>query len=307
MAVQLRSILEKDFRVKFAVADLWKYASLKAFSIYMDVLVTNELSSLQGESLAMQSTRKDILTLKELPNARMRLVCFHDAGGSSQLFDDWDKLLAPDFEVVCIQMPGRGDRIDEKPYSIFDAFIQDYLPAIREMVTGKPFALFGHSMGGLLAFEVARRLQQQYNLVASSLIVTGTPCLNGYVNTFINSVIEAKMTDEQLVKLLPSASRIDLTNTIHQRLIQTLRADFELIHSYKYTNFTELASDVIAVTADADDRVKFEDVQKWVTETSGNFKLEVRKGGHNFVYNDKSFLCALIREHCLQIQKEKVV
>jgi surfactin synthase thioesterase subunit/acyl carrier protein len=305
MAVQLRTILEKEFKVKFAVADLWKYPSLKAFSIFIDVLVYNQLDILRSNpSFVNQNVRKDIITLSEAPEAKMRLVCFHDAGGSSSLFDDWDKLLGPEYEVICVQLPGRGDRLDEKPYRSFDDFISEYLPKLREVLNGKPFALFGHSMGGLLAFEVARRLQNNYQMVPTTLAITGTPCLNGFVNTFINSIIESNLSDEQLVKLLPSADKIDLSNDLHRKLIQTLRADFELIHSYQYTEFPQLTSDIIAITADSDDRVLRDDVEKWVRETSGNFRLEARNGGHNFVYQDKEFICSILKEEMASRKNE---
>lgn len=297
MAVQLRSILEKEFKVKFAVADFWKYPSVKAFSIYIDILVYANLDALKAASTTPpQNIRKDLVTLSDVPNARMRLVCFHDAGGSSSLFDDWNKLLGSEYEVICVQLPGRDDRLDEKPQRSFEAFVQEYLPKLRDTLQGKPFALFGHSMGGLLAFEVARRLQNQYQMSASTLVITGTPCLKGYVNTFVNSIIESNYSDAQLVKLLPSADKIDLSNDFHRQLIQTLRADFELIHSYHYADFPKLTSNIVAFAATEDDRVHPSDVEKWILETSGNYRLEVRTGGHNFVYHDKEFICSLLKE-----------
>ncbi|HEY4785473.1 MAG TPA: alpha/beta fold hydrolase [Bacteroidales bacterium] len=307
MAVQLRTILEKEFHVKFAVADLWKYPSLKAFSMFIDVLVYDQLDILKNGSAGQkQDVRKDIFTLSESPNAKMRLVCFHDAGGSSSLFDDWDKLLGPEFEVLCVQLPGRGDRQDEPPYRSFDAFINDYLPNLKEQLGNKPFALFGHSMGGLLAFEVARRLQSQYGMSASTLVVTGTPCLKGFVNTFVNSIIESKLTDEQLARLLPSADKIDLSNDFHRKLIQTLRADFELIHSYKYMEFPELTSNIVAFTADSDDRVRRADVEKWDVETTGSFRLECRKGDHNFVHQDKESVCSVLKEEMVFLLQNNI-
>lgn len=297
MAVQLRTLLERDFKVKFTVADLWKYPSIKAFSIFMDVLVQNQLETLVSDSDNMvSSTGKDIVRLSSASDAKMRLLCFHDAGGSSMLFDEWDKLLGPDYEVMCVQLPGRGDRSDEAPFRTMDAFVQEYLPKLAEILRGKPFVLYGHSMGGLLAFEVARRLENQYRIAASSLVITGTPCLKGFVNTFVNSIIEARLTDEELARLLPASDKIDLSNEVHKQMIRTLRADFELIYSYKYTDFPAISSNIIAVSADSDDRVKRSDVERWKIETTGRFKLEDRKGGHNFVYFDKDYICSLLKE-----------
>lgn len=307
LAVQLRNILEKEFRVKFAVADLWKYPSIKSFSLFIDILIYNNIDELRSSCNSTITRSKDIVVLSQHPNAPMRLICFHDAGGSISLFDEWDKLLGDQFEIVCVQLPGRGDRSDEMPYQKFEQFVNEYIAKLHQATENKPFVLYGHSMGGLLAFETARRLENEYKQIPEALIISGTPSLNGYVNTFVNGIIESNYTDEQLVKLLPSADKIDLSNEYHARLVRTLRADFELIHSYRYNQGPKLATRVVALSATQDDRVTFLDVMKWQGETSNNFRLEVRSGGHNFVYQDGAYITSLIKEVSTGQQVEKKI
>lgn len=295
MGVQLRNVLEKEFKIKLAVADLYKCASLKTFANFLDDVVDSQLDQLrQGLASVVSEIRKDVYVLSPRPNAAMRLICFHDAGGSSSLFDEWDNLL-PDFEIFCVQLPGRGDLYNEKPYTTFDSFVLNYLPKIRTAIGDKPFLLFGHSMGGLLAFETARRLQQSHKLNALGLIITGTPCLRDFVNHFVINIIESKLNDAQLAALLPNAQHIDLSNEHHLKMIQTLRADFELIYSYQYQNFDKLTAGILAINAKQDDRVNQTDVAKWSSETSGEFKLALCEGEHHFVYQQKAFVCEEIK------------
>lgn len=293
MAVQLRNLLEKEFGVKFAVSDLWKHPTIKDFSVFL-----NQLHGKQEDNfkeVCVEGSRA-IITLKAQPQATTRLVCFHDAGGSISLFDTWDQLLGDEVEVICVQLPGRGDRTDEAPYTNITDYINTYIPLLKKVLEGKPFAVFGHSMGGLLAFETVRQLQYLYHMNATSLIISGTPCLKGYTNHFVNDLFKGSCSLEDFVSLLPSGLNIDLSNDYHRKMIETMRADFELIHSYQYRDGEKLHANITAFSATRDDRVSHTDVAAWKTETSGTFQLEIVEGEHNFVYTDKCAVISAVRQ-----------
>src|SRR2546427_5480233 len=91
------------------------------------------------------------------PSASVRLYCFPPAGGASSTFFAWTAALA-DVEVCPIELPGRGSRIGEYPFTQLERLVDALVPALRGELD-RPYALFGHSMGGLIAFETARRLR----------------------------------------------------------------------------------------------------------------------------------------------------
>src|SRR5256885_83388 len=124
------------------------------------LLASSELKSLDKAMMGgnMQKSNSWITGAKINPQARMRLFCFPYAGGSAAVFNSWSKHLTSVIEVCPVQLPGRGGRIREKPFVRMGPLI----PAITENILGlidKPFAFFGHSMGALIGFEVARQLR----------------------------------------------------------------------------------------------------------------------------------------------------
>src|SRR5213592_2035686 len=89
------------------------------------------------------------------PQARLRLFCVPYAGGSSRVFQSWAAGLPPAVELCAVELPGRGTRLHEPPLTEFAALINALAEAVRPYLD-KPYALFGHSFGALLSFELAR-------------------------------------------------------------------------------------------------------------------------------------------------------
>jgi surfactin synthase thioesterase subunit len=99
--------------------------------------------------------------------ARRRLFCFPYGGGGAAAFRNWQQGLADDIEVVAMQLPGRETRLRETPLDSIDAMVEACLPLI-EASSELPYALFGHSLGALVAFEAALALESHAALRAPS-------------------------------------------------------------------------------------------------------------------------------------------
>ena len=106
---------------------------------------------------------------------------------------------------------------------------------------------------------------------------------NGYENRFINTLMASPVTDEQLLSLIGSAAQTAQEQLVKQ-LLETLRADFELLYHYPYRNCTVLNAGIVALHATQDDRVALADVQLWEHATSRGFTLCSMEGGHHAVY-----------------------
>src|SRR5579883_2155511 len=96
---------------------------------------------------------------KPNPQARLRLFCFPYAGGAASIYRLWPQLLPETIEVHAIQLPGREGRLLEPTYVRLAPIIDEVTQAIAPLLD-RPFALFGHSLGALLAFELARQLRR---------------------------------------------------------------------------------------------------------------------------------------------------
>jgi surfactin synthase thioesterase subunit len=106
------------------------------------------------------------------PKARLRLFCFPYAGGGASLYRGWSKALPLEVEVCSIQLPGREDRLREAPITSISLLVQALSYAIRPYLD-RPFAFWGHSMGALIAFELARQLRREVMPEPGHLFVSG--------------------------------------------------------------------------------------------------------------------------------------
>lgn len=94
------------------------------------------------------------------PRANVRLFCFHYAGGNAMVFRNWHERLPASVEVCAVQLPGRGRRLNENPFASVTSVVRPVSDALVPYCD-KPFAFFGHSMGALLSFEIARQFRRK--------------------------------------------------------------------------------------------------------------------------------------------------
>jgi medium-chain acyl-[acyl-carrier-protein] hydrolase len=113
-----------------------------------------------------------VLCPKPNPQARLRLFCFPYAGGGASRFRLWPDFLPPEVEVCAIQYPGREARLGESPFTQLSPLVQTLASALR-LYLNLPFVFFGHSLGALACFELARQLRRQGQPEPLHLFVSG--------------------------------------------------------------------------------------------------------------------------------------
>ena len=113
-----------------------------------------------------------LLRFAPRPQTGVRLFCFSYAGGGAALYRPWLDALSPDIELCAVQLPGRENRLREPPFASLTALVDALVPALRPHLD-RPFAFFGHSMGALVAFELARALRSRGDEQPSHLMLSG--------------------------------------------------------------------------------------------------------------------------------------
>ncbi|HEY9007788.1 MAG TPA: acyltransferase domain-containing protein [Ohtaekwangia sp.] len=294
MAVQLRNLLEKDLSVKLPVGMFWSHPSIHEYAIYLrEVLAAQDhgLSEAGVRTQAKEHTSWYTIP-KPNPNAAFRVFCFHDAGGSAALFNGWENMLDESVEVVLIEMPGRGRRMEEIPYVDFNTFMRDIMPSITVLLD-KPYIFLGHSMGGMLAFEITRDLRRNNLALPKTLFISSTSGLDAYDK----KQVDYTLSDEELVQMYP---HLDITNIgdveIQKLLINILRADLQFLYHYTFTQEAPLDIPIIAIHGSEDERVKRSQIEQWSRETSASFKLIPRSGGHRYIEHDAAFVTQLVQD-----------
>src|SRR5438445_1270817 len=114
-------------------------------------------------TILVRTSKNWLRIVRPNPEAALRLFCFPWAGGTSSAFSRWGEELSPRIEVCAVQLPGREDRLRERPCTDLTSAAEELTPLLERSLD-RPFASFGHSLAAPLAFEVARLLRARGRL-----------------------------------------------------------------------------------------------------------------------------------------------
>lgn len=216
------------------------------------------------------------------PQRRLRLYCFSYAGGSAAAYLPWQSDLDPAIEVCAVQLPGRGARMAETPYSSLPALVAALGQVIRAG-SALPFAFFGHSLGALVAFELARFCQRQALPTPEHLFVSG--CEAPQYRSAPKNLHQ--LPHDELVASLRSYNGTPQEVLDHRELMElllpTIRADFALVDNYRYQPGALLAMPLTVLAGRGDDHVEPGQVEQWRLETTAGCRVQWFDGDHFFI------------------------
>jgi medium-chain acyl-[acyl-carrier-protein] hydrolase len=211
----------------------------------------------------------------------LRLFCFPHAGVGASIFSRWNAELPSAIEVCPIQLPGRGGRWSEPPFTRLGPLIEALSEALSPLLETR-FAFFGHSMGALVALELARHLRREkrrgpVRLIASAARAPQIPDPDPPLHD---------VTDGELVKGLEHLDGIPREISQNLELLHTflpaLRADLAVCETYAYYDEPPLDCPISAYGGQQDTRVPHEHLEGWRAQTVAGFVLRMFPGNHFF-------------------------
>jgi medium-chain acyl-[acyl-carrier-protein] hydrolase len=233
---------------------------------------------------------------KPNPEAGMRLFCFPYAGGGALIYRTWCDHLPQDVEVCSVQLPGRENRLGETPFNSTVPLVDELTKVLLPYLT-KPFALFGHSMGARVAFELARKLRRHYGIEPVRLFVSGSPAPQVMSEDPPSYNLPDEEFIEELRRLNGTTKEVLDNPELMQLVLPLLRADFELVQTYSYTPDAPLDCPITAYGGLKDIEVPREDMEGWREHTTSYFTLRMLAGDHFFVNtNQRTLLESLSHE-----------
>jgi medium-chain acyl-[acyl-carrier-protein] hydrolase len=220
------------------------------------------------------------------PQAQIRLFCFPYAGGGASIFHSWSRQALPEIDICPVQLPGRENRLLDKPFSDIHFLISALASALLPYLD-RPFAFFGHSMGALISFELARYLRHMgYGLEPLHLFVSGhrapqlpdtdPPTYHLSRQAFVEELRRLKGTPEEVLQ----------NEELLELLLPCLRADFALCQKYIYKDDKPLDASITAFGGLRDNMVPHDTVAAWQAQTSKVFKLQFFEGDHFFLHDE---------------------
>jgi len=183
-------------------------------------------------------------------------------------------------EVVAVHYPGRGSRHNEPPVSDPETLVSTIVEGLKQSID-RPFAIFGHSVGGLIAFEVTRRLAREGRVALRVFISSHAP--PGLAQKVRLSELDDRCLISAVLKMGLLKPEVLEQKELVEWMAATLRADFALSERYQYTPDTTFGVPIVACCGDQDASLPPDMMKGWAQCTSGSFDLEVFSGGHFYL------------------------
>ncbi|WP_272458599.1 thioesterase II family protein [Polyangium jinanense] len=223
---------------------------------------------------------------------RARLFCFPYAGANAMVFRTWVAELPPDVELVAAQLPGRGPRIREAPLTRLEPLVEALGQALAP---GRiPFVMFGHSMGGLVAFALCHWLRARGYRAPMHLFISGrraAQCPDSDPPT-------GELTDDYILSCIRrhggTPASVLGEPELMELVLPVFRADLELLRSYRHVPTEPLDAPLTALGGMKDDTVQPAQLEGWREHTKGPFALRIFEGDHFFLHSSEAAVLRVV-------------
>jgi len=213
-------------------------------------------------------------------DSRLRLFCLPHAGSGASTFHPWSSAL-PAFVQICpVQLPGRESRISEPLYTGIEPLV-DAMDRELQPWLDIPYAIFGHSMGALLAFEWARRLQRKGSSMPAWLFLSGRSAPDLSEDTKPQHSLSDREFVEKLTSLYNGIPREFLRDQeLMEVFLPILRADFAVVESYRFREDKPLGCPITVFAGSEDATVTWDRIRAWKRQAGRSFAIQLFPGGH---------------------------
>jgi pyochelin biosynthetic protein PchC len=234
-----------------------------------------------------------------------RLVCFPHAGGAAGFWFPLSRALSQGsspVEALAVQYPGRQDRRAEPWAGDLDELTDGIVQALVPLLDGRPLALLGHSMGAVLAYEVARRLEHQVCSPPAVLFVSGRRAPSRVLEESVHLRDDQGLLAE-LRQLGGTGPELLDEPELMRALLPAIRSDYRAIETYLHRPGPEPSCPVRVLTGDQDPGVTLDEARDWRHHTTGDCTLEVFPGGHFFLTEHTPEVVELISTQMLSFRR----
>lgn len=247
--------------------------------------------------MSLNSQNPWVATPRANGSARMRLFCLPHAGGGASTYYTWAGLMPSEIEVCAVQLPGRETRISEPLAgdlpALVDALAEGLLPLLD-----RPFALFGHSMGALLGFELARRWEaegrQPVRLFASAHRAPHLPDRDNPI-----AALDEPDFLQEIRRLNGTPPEVLADDEMRALVLPVLRADFALVEAYSYREGEPLNAPITALGGLADDNVTRAELEAWQAQTRSGCVVRMFPGDHFYIQTARPLLLQIVARDLL--------
>jgi pyochelin biosynthetic protein PchC len=226
---------------------------------------------------------------------QVRLICFPHAGGAATFYRSWASHLPSEVDLLAVQYPGRQDRISEPCVEQMEPLVELVVSEIIGTLD-RPTALFGHSMGAAVAYEVARRIEEIRDTPLRLLFVSGRTAPHRSRPGSIHRGTDAGLFGD--IRRLGGTPDSVLDHPgLRDLLLPSLRGDYRLIETYQPQTIARLQTPIVAFVGDSDPDVSVVEAQAWSETTCAGFDLHLFRGEHFYLLENEAPLIERVLAH----------
>lgn len=234
---------------------------------------------------------------KKAVNAKYKLLCIPYAGAGASKFSGWQKAIGNNIEILPVQLPGRENRIQEQCMTDCEKVVECIIEELLPIINGYEFAVFGHSMGAIIGYELVKELQRRYNLCAKFFFVSASYLKHENEKEYISRIDENSFI-EAVQKYGGISEEMLKHAEFKEYFVNILRNDFALIENYIINDHEKAIHVPIRTYAGKNDEIILnEHIKAWREYTDLEYSSRIFDGGHFFISEFKQEICNDISEY----------
>lgn len=224
------------------------------------------------------------------------LFCIPYAGGSaSAIYGKWVQHLDPKIKVHPLELAGHGRRMSEPFHSSVKSAVADMMETIRTRISERPYAVYGHSMGTVFAYELAVAVHASGLPQPRVLFLSGRQAPHYIYKDRDMHLLPASEFIKKIERIGGTPRQLFESEELVKIFLPILRDDYRLIEQYRFQPpGTKLDADIVFFLSDNDHLVDRLGVLEWRRYTTRSFELHDFKGGHFFINEKGAEICDTI-------------
>ncbi|MBQ4844007.1 thioesterase [Pseudoalteromonas sp. MMG013] len=232
------------------------------------------------------------LQRKQSKPVKQNLFCFPYAGGSGQMYLDWDDKVPDGCQVFGVEFPGRGRRFSDPLQANITDLVDMLYANIKSKLT-RPFSFYGHSNGALVAYELAKKISRELGLTPKNLFISAKVAPQLGTEYPLH-----KLSEDEFIEVLKDYKGTPELVFNNPELLEVytpiLRSDFALSENYKFVEQGKLNTDIVILAGEDDEVVEPDNVFAWQALFNGKVRKELMRGDHFFVHSEETALINII-------------
>ncbi|MBU3188241.1 thioesterase [Clostridium bowmanii] len=217
---------------------------------------------------------------------KIKLFCIPYSGASATVYLKWAQHLNKNIEIHAVELPGRGLKAGEKLCTDIDDIVEKIFKDVSEEIDEtSEYAILGHSLGGLIAYELYYKLMKSKYKKPLHIFISGSKSPHLRIDERDSYKLPLEKLKDLILKYgLTTSNEIFMNKEVMDFFLPIIRADFKIGDTYNYIKKEKkIASDMTVLVGTKDNSMSIDDAQAWEELVSGDFKLKKFNGGHFFI------------------------